>query len=92
MTFDDTELVFNPGLNLLIGPNGTGKSSIVCAICLGLGGSPKSLGRADKVKDFIKRGKKTVNILDIFSNYIICGYVIILETCYINIYTYIESY
>ena len=28
---------------------GTGKSSIVCAICLGLGGSPKLLGRAKDV-------------------------------------------
>lgn len=28
---------------------GTGKSSIVCAICLGLGGSPNLLGRAKTV-------------------------------------------
>ena len=28
---------------------GTGKSSIVCAICLGLGGSPNLLGRAKDV-------------------------------------------
>jgi len=29
-----------------MGPNGTGKSTIVCAICLGLAGKPKILGRA----------------------------------------------
>ena len=29
---------------------GTGKSSIVCAICLGLGGSPRLLGRAKDVR------------------------------------------
>lgn len=28
-------------LNLVVGPNGTGKSSIVCAIALGLGGEPQ---------------------------------------------------
>ena len=28
---------------------GTGKSSIVCAICLGLAGHPKLLGRATEV-------------------------------------------
>lgn len=28
---------------------GSGKSSLVCAICLGLAGSPKTLGRADNV-------------------------------------------
>ena len=29
---------------------GTGKSSIVCAICIGLGGHPKLLGRAKEVR------------------------------------------
>lgn len=29
---------------------GTGKSSIVCAMCLGLGGSPRLLGRAKDVR------------------------------------------
>lgn len=31
---------------------GTGKSSIVCAICLGLGGSPNLLGRAKEVSRY----------------------------------------
>jgi AAA domain len=37
-----TSAEFNPGpsLNMVIGPNGTGKSTLVCAICLGLGSSP----------------------------------------------------
>jgi len=38
-----------PGLNVIVGPNGTGKSSIVCGICLGLAGHPKLLGRAKEV-------------------------------------------
>lgn len=51
--------VIEPGarLNLVLGPNGTGKSSFVCAICVGLGGSLKLLGRADNVTDFITRGE-----------------------------------
>ncbi|CAG9462259.1 unnamed protein product [Pedinophyceae sp. YPF-701] len=49
----------NPRLNLIVGPNGTGKSSLVCAICVGLGGSPKLLNRADNVSEFIRRGAKT---------------------------------
>ena len=34
---------FFPGnkLNMVIGPNGTGKSTLVCAICLGLGWGPQ---------------------------------------------------
>ncbi|GFR42391.1 hypothetical protein Agub_g3263 [Astrephomene gubernaculifera] len=45
-----------PRLNLVLGPNGTGKSSFVCALCLGLNGSPKTLGRADNLRDFVRRG------------------------------------
>jgi hypothetical protein len=43
-------------LNMIIGPNGTGKSSIVCAIAIGLAFSPKVLGRSDNVADFVKKG------------------------------------
>ncbi|UKZ50246.1 hypothetical protein TrVGV298_004502 [Trichoderma virens] len=37
-------------------------SSLVCAICLGLGYSPKHLGRAGTVKEFVKHGKDTANV------------------------------
>jgi DNA repair exonuclease SbcCD ATPase subunit len=43
------ELKAGPNVNLVMGPNGTGKSTIVCAICLGLAGKPKILGRARSV-------------------------------------------
>ena len=48
--------VVYPGsnLNMIVGANGTGKSSIVCAICLGLAGKTAILGRGDKVG--LKRG------------------------------------
>jgi structural maintenance of chromosomes protein 5 len=35
---------------------GTGKSSFVCALCVGLGGSTRLLGRADHVSSFVRRG------------------------------------
>ena len=57
MTFDKAVIDCEPGLNLIVGPNGTGKSSIVCAICLGLGGKPRSLGRGEKASDFVKYGR-----------------------------------
>ncbi|KAL2087377.1 hypothetical protein ACEWY4_016205 [Coilia grayii] len=41
---------------MIIGANGTGKSSIVCAICLGLAGKTSILGRGDKVGLYVKRG------------------------------------
>ena len=38
-----SHLISKPGprLNLVIGPNGTGKSSLVCAIAIGLAGEPQ---------------------------------------------------
>lgn len=57
--------VVNPGtnLNMIVGANGTGKSSIVCAICLGLAGKTSVLGRGDKVKlrTENEHGKKQFN-------------------------------
>lgn len=42
---------------MVVGANGTGKSTILNAICLGLGGEPKLLGRADDLRAFIAHGK-----------------------------------
>lgn len=36
-------------LNMIVGPNGTGKSTMVAAIILGLGGNPKTIGRGSRV-------------------------------------------
>lgn len=44
-------------LNMVVGANGTGKSSVLNAICLGLGGEPKLLGRAVDVRDYVKHGE-----------------------------------
>lgn len=62
VTYEKAEFLPGPNLNMVIGPNGTGKSSLVCAICLGLGYSPKHLGRAGTVKEFVKHGKDTATI------------------------------
>jgi structural maintenance of chromosomes protein 5 len=37
VTYSSAEFFPGPSLNMVIGPNGTGKSTLVCAICLGLG-------------------------------------------------------
>lgn len=46
----------------MCGANGTGKSTILNAICLGLGGEPKVLGRADDVRDFIMHDEDVAEI------------------------------
>eukprot|EP01041_Mallomonas_annulata_P005767 gene5767-11657_t len=58
LTFDSVEVFPGPHLNILLGPNGTGKSSITHAICLACGGNPKSLGRSDNLAQFVKHGKE----------------------------------
>jgi chromosome segregation ATPase len=54
VTYSSAEFFPGPNLNMIIGPNGTGKSSLVCAICLGLGWEPSVLGRAGKIGEFVK--------------------------------------
>ncbi|KAF4082740.1 hypothetical protein AMELA_G00155010 [Ameiurus melas] len=56
LTYDHSEVFPGPNLNMIVGANGTGKSSIVCAIGLGLAGKTGVLGRGDKVGLYVKRG------------------------------------
>jgi len=56
-TYSKVEIFPGAGLNVVVGANGTGKSTIVCGICLGLGGKPSILGRASSVTEYIKHGK-----------------------------------
>lgn len=50
-------------LNVLTGPNGTGKSTIVSAIILGLGGDPQLLDRSSSISDYVKSGKSLATII-----------------------------
>lgn len=47
ITFDDCEVFPGPRLNVVLGPNGTGKSSLTHAICLACAGDPKSVGKGN---------------------------------------------
>ncbi|KAL0581479.1 Structural maintenance of chromosomes protein 5 [Marasmius crinis-equi] len=58
LTYDYANFNCGPYLNMIIGPNGTGKSSIACAIALGLNWSPSILGRAENISSFVKNDKE----------------------------------
>ncbi|KIV77279.1 hypothetical protein PV11_09090 [Exophiala sideris] len=62
VTYASAEFFPGPNLNMVIGPNGTGKSTLVCAICLGLGWPPSFLGRAKDAVEFIKHGCREATI------------------------------
>ncbi|KAL2183391.1 SMC5-like protein [Thermothelomyces heterothallicus CBS 203.75] len=62
VTYEEAEFFLGPHLNMVIGPNGTGKSSLVCAICLGLGYPSSVLGRASAFGEFVKHGKDEADI------------------------------
>ncbi|KAI9477763.1 MAG: P-loop containing nucleoside triphosphate hydrolase protein [Benjaminiella poitrasii] len=62
VTYDYCEIYPGPQMNMIIGPNGTGKSTIVCAIALGLGGNPALLGRAKNIAEFVKTGEDEATI------------------------------
>ncbi|GFR03642.1 structural maintenance of chromosomes protein 5 [Trichonephila clavata] len=62
MTYDEIDLKPKKGLNLIVGLNGSGKSSIMSAICLGLGGKPQFTGRSFQTSDFINFKHKEAEI------------------------------
>lgn len=60
--YEKAEFLPGPNLNMVIGPNGTGKSSLVCAICLSLGYPASVLGRATSFGEFVKHGKEYATV------------------------------
>ena len=73
MSYTDAEIVDpGPQLNCIIGANGTGKSSIVCALCVGLGGPLKITERGDKISACVHGGG---SVKDAQGNLIDSGYV-----------------
>lgn len=55
MTYDEVQLFPGPNLNMILGPNGTGKSTIVCCIIVGLAGEVHLTGRGSSPADFVKK-------------------------------------
>ena len=56
-----TELLFTPGINILLGPNGSGKSNISDALCFVLGRLSIKSMRAAKAKNLIFLGTKSAS-------------------------------
>ncbi|XP_048256019.1 structural maintenance of chromosomes protein 6-like isoform X1 [Haliotis rufescens] len=50
---------FGPHVNFIVGRNGSGKSAVVAALVVGLGGKASVTSRGSTIKGFIKSGKST---------------------------------
>ncbi len=62
----ETELEFKKGINVLVGPMGSGKSSVLQAICFALFGSvPEVKRREVKVSELVKRGSGSQAAIDL---------------------------
>lgn len=60
-TYSYGEFKLSPTLNMIIGPNGTGKSTFVAAVCLGLGGKVDLIKRKT-IDSMIKSGERESTI------------------------------
>lgn len=60
-TYSYGEFNLSPTLNMIIGPNGTGKSTFVAAVCLGLGGKVDLIKRKT-MDSMIKSGERESTI------------------------------
>ncbi|KAG2362689.1 P-loop containing nucleoside triphosphate hydrolase protein [Suillus spraguei] len=53
---------FGPQINFIIGHNGSGKSAVLSAITIALGGKANSTGRGSGLKSFIREGQQASEI------------------------------
>ncbi|KAB8342966.1 hypothetical protein FH972_022561 [Carpinus fangiana] len=52
-----------PNINFIIGHNGSGKSAVLTAITLCLGGKASSTNRGQSLKSFVKEGQETATLI-----------------------------
>lgn len=62
MCHDHFAVDLGPLINFIVGKNGSGKSAVLTAITLCLGGKASATNRGQSLKSFIKEGKEYVKI------------------------------
>lgn len=58
MCHDKLHVSFGPLINFIIGHNGSGKSAVLTAITLCLGGKASNTNRGQSLKNFVKEGQE----------------------------------
>ncbi|XP_070491054.1 structural maintenance of chromosomes protein 6 isoform X2 [Chironomus tepperi] len=62
MCHSNFEVNLNKCINIIVGLNGSGKSAILTAISIGLGGKASSTARSTNLKELVKRGEPSATI------------------------------
>lgn len=62
MCHDHFAVDLGPLINFIVGKNGSGKSAVLTAITLCLGGKASATNRGQSLKSFIKEGKEYVSV------------------------------
>jgi hypothetical protein len=57
MNHENLEMVLNPGMNCIIGENGSGKSAMCHAAQVALGGTAKDTNRGSSIAKFVRHGQ-----------------------------------
>ncbi|OWF41408.1 Structural maintenance of chromosomes protein 6 [Mizuhopecten yessoensis] len=57
------DITLGPHVNFLMGRNGSGKSAVITALVVGLGGKANVTSRGNTIKSFIKTGKQTAEVM-----------------------------
>ncbi|RDW87203.1 DNA repair protein SMC6 [Aspergillus mulundensis] len=63
MCHDHFQVELGPLINFIVGKNGSGKSAVLTAITLCLGGKASATNRGQSLKSFIKEGKDSATII-----------------------------
>ncbi|KAM3960907.1 LOW QUALITY PROTEIN: structural maintenance of chromosomes 6 [Aphomia sociella] len=59
---DNLEITMNKNVNFIVGRNGSGKSAILTALVVGLGGRASATNRGSNLHSFIKKGANSATI------------------------------
>ncbi|XP_060559553.1 structural maintenance of chromosomes protein 6-like isoform X2 [Ruditapes philippinarum] len=62
MCHNRLDIPFGPNINFIVGNNGSGKSAVITALVVGLGGKAAVTNRGSKLKSFVKDGKQVAEV------------------------------